>query len=69
MKVIGDFGRYLWKFFVGDLFQLGGLIVSFLIVGLFARPLGAAAGLLAFLLVMAVIWIDVFRRAAAGQKW
>jgi CBS-domain-containing membrane protein len=69
MNVIADFGRYLWKFFVGDSFQLIGLAVAFAIVGLLARPLGGWSGLLAFVLVLAVVWIDVFRRAAAGQKW
>ena len=69
MKLIKDFGRYLWRFFVGDSFQLWGLVVAFAIVAVLAHPLGAWDGGLALLLVMAVVWIDVFRRAASGQKW
>ena len=69
MKVFADFGRYLWRFFVGDSLQLVGLLVAFLIVGVLARPLGAWDGLLAFVLVLAVVWIDVLRRAASNQKW
>jgi hypothetical protein len=69
MSTIVAFGRWLWRFFVGDLFQLGGLAVAFLIVALLARPLGGLDGLVAFVLVLAVVWIDVLRRHAAGQKW
>lgn len=69
MRAIGDFGRWLWRFFVGDPFQLVGLIVAFLIVALLARPLGAVDGLVAFVLVLAVVWVDVLRRDASGQKW
>lgn len=63
MKAIADFGRYLWRFFVGGVFQLVGLAVAFVVVGLLAQPLGAADGALAFVLVAAVVAIDVWRRA------
>lgn len=69
MKPVIDLGRYLWRFFVGDAFQLIGLMVTFAIVGLLVRPLGAWAGGVAMVLVMAVVWLDAFRRHAAGQKW
>ncbi len=69
MKAIADFGRWLWRFFVGDPFQLVGLIVAFLIVAALARPLGGLDGLVAFVLVLAVVWIDVLRKHASGQKW
>lgn len=66
--MIADFGRYLWHFFIGDSWQLGGLIVAMAIVGLLAHPLGAWDGVLAFLLVTAVVWSDVFRRSAAQRR-
>lgn len=69
MNAIIGFGRYLWKFFVGDSIQLIGLIVAFLLVALLVHPLGAWAGVLALVLVMAVIWIDAFRMHASGRKW
>lgn len=62
MNAIAGIGRYLWGFFVGDSFQLVALIVSFLVVGLLARPLGAWDGVLAFVLVTAVVWVDVWQR-------
>jgi hypothetical protein len=55
--------RYLWRFFVGDLFQLLALAAVFLVVALLARPLGPWDGALACLLVAAVVWADVLRRA------
>ncbi len=66
MKAIASFGLYLWRFFVGDSFQLWALVVCFAVVGLLAHPLGALDGLVAFVLVTAVIWIDVWRRARAA---
>jgi len=63
MKAVADLGMYLWRFFVGDSFQLVALIVCFAVVALLAHPLGAKDGVVAFLLVAAVIWIDVWRRA------
>lgn len=68
MKAIAGLGRYLWHFFVGDVLQLGGLTVAFAVVALLARPLGTWAGLAAFVLVLAVVWADVFRRAAAQDR-
>ncbi len=66
--IVTNFGRYLWRFFVGDNWQLGGLVVTFAIVGVLAHPLGGWDGLLAFALVTAVVWSDVFRRAAAARS-
>lgn len=63
MNVLVGVGRYLWGFFVGDPFQLVGLIISFAVVGLLAGPLGAWDGLVAFVLVAAVVCIDAWRRA------
>jgi hypothetical protein len=60
--------RYIWRFFVGDLVQFVGLIVAFVLVALLARPLGAWDGLLAFVLVLAVVWIDVLRRSAPERR-
>ena len=63
MNVLTGIGRYLWGFFVGDLFQFVALIVCFVIVGVLAHPLGAWDGLVAFGLVAAVVSIDAWRRA------
>jgi hypothetical protein len=68
-KGIAAFGRYLWRFFVGDALQFVGLLVAFVVVALLAHPLGAWDGLVAFVLVLAVVWIDVLRRAASNQRW
>ena len=66
--IVANFARYLWRFFIGDNWQLGGLVVAFAVVGFLARPLHAWDGLLAFALVTAVVWSDVFRRAAASRR-
>lgn len=63
MKLLSAVGTYLWRFFVGDSFQLVALLVSFAIVWLLRGALGPADGIVAFVLVAAVIWIDVWRRA------
>ena len=64
MNRIEAIGRYLWKFFVGDTLQLLGLAVAFVIVAALAHPLGPWDGVLAFALVMTVIWIDAWQWAA-----
>lgn len=68
MKAIVWLGRYLWRFFVGDIWQLACLAIAVLIVALLRPALGAVSGVLAFVLVAAVVWTDVFRRAAAQRK-
>lgn len=68
MKLITATGRYLWKFFIGDTLQVLGLAAAFVIVAALVHPLGAWDGVLAFALVMAIIWIDVWKRAAAQGR-
>lgn len=67
MKPIVDVGLYLWRFFVGDSFQLLALVGSFVVVGLLAPVLHAWDGVLAFLLVAVIVWIDVLRRARPAK--
>lgn len=63
MNGIAAIGRYLWKFFVGDTLQVLGLAAAFVIVA-FVRPLlGPWDGVLAFALVMAIVWIDAWQWA------
>lgn len=64
MRAIAGLARYFWRFFVGDAFQLVGLGAAVLIAALLAHSLRAWDGLLLFALVMAVIWLDVWRRTA-----
>lgn len=67
MSAVIGFARYIWRFFIGDVYQLGALAVAFGIVWL-ARALGTWDGLLAFALVVAVIWSDVWTRAARQAR-
>ncbi len=63
MRPVADFGRYLWRFFVGDVYQLVALAVAFGIVWALHAPLRAWDGLLAFVLVAVVMGTDVSTRA------
>ena len=67
-RILQGLALYLWRFFVGDLWQLLGLAVAFALVAGLARPLGPWAGLLAFVLVVAVVWVDVLRRASQDAR-
>jgi len=67
MRVLAGIGTYLWRFFVGDSFQLVALVVSFVVVALLAHPLGPWDGVVAFVLVTAVVWLDVWQRERAAR--
>ncbi len=64
MNTITAIGRYLWKFFIGDTLQLLGLAAAFVIVATLVKPLGPWDGVLAFVLVMVIVWIDAWKWAA-----
>lgn len=63
MNFLVGVGRYLWGFFVGDIFQLVALVLCFVVVALLAHPLGPWDGLVAFWLVSGVVVVDAWRRA------
>jgi len=67
VRAVVAVGRYLYRFFVGDLAQLVGLAVAMAVVALLRPLLGPWDGLLAFLLVGAVLSVDVVRRAAGRR--
>ena len=68
MKAIADFGRYLWRFFIGDSYQAVALVVAFAVIALLARSLRAWDGLLAFVLVAAVMGSDIAQRYARQSR-
>lgn len=63
MNFLASVGRYLWGFFVGDLFQFVALILCFVVVALLAHALGPWDGLVAFALVGGIVVADAWRRA------